>query len=248
MSYLWLLDVLDIAIVSIIFYRLLVMVKGTRAFQMVIGLSVIFVLSFVSKLLQLNALNWLFSGLQTVWLVAFVVLFQPELRRALSQAGQSRLYRRIFRVAPREALDEVMKALQDLSARRVGALIVLRRSATLRSYVETGARLDARVSAELLVTLFTPRSPLHDGAVIIEEDRVLAAACILPLSQSESVSRSLGTRHRAAIGLTEETDALVIVSSEETGQVSLVQRGRLTTYPSVRDLRADLERLLAKQD
>lgn len=245
MSYLWLLDVLDVAIVSFIFYKLLVMVKGTRAFQMFIGLSVIFVLSFVSKFFQLNALNWLFSGLQTVWLVAFVVLFQPELRRALSQAGQSRLYRRFFKVETREAIDEVIKATQEFSARKIGALIVLRRSANLRSYVETGARLDARVSAELLMTIFMPRSPLHDGAAIIEEDRVVAAACILPLSQSEIVSRKLGTRHRAAIGLTEETDAVVIVSSEESGQVSLAQRGRLVSYPNTSQLRSDLARILA---
>jgi diadenylate cyclase len=248
MSLLWLVDVLDIAIVAFIFYKLLVMVRGTRAFQMFIGLSVIFVLSFVSKILQMNALNWLFSGLQTVWLVAFVVLFQPELRRALSQAGQHRLYRRLFRVETRETVDEVIKAVQELAARRTGSLIVLRRSANLRNYVETGSRLDARVSAELLLTLFMPRTPLHDGAVIIEEDRILAAGCILPLSQSETVSRSLGTRHRAAIGLTEETDALVLVSSEESGRMSLARRGRLVTYEDTAALRDDLRRMFASTD
>lgn len=245
MSYLWLLDVLDVAIVSFVFYKLLVVVRGTRAFQMFIGLCVIFVLSFVSKSVQLNALNWLFSGLQTVWLVAFVVLFQPELRRALSQAGQSRLYRRFFRTETRDALDEVIKAVQEITTRRIGALIVLGRSANLRSYVETGARLDARISSELLISIFTPRTPLHDGAVIVEEDRITAAACILPLSQAETVSRTLGTRHRAAIGLAEETDALVIVASEETGQVSLARRGRLVTYSSVAQLRSELTRILA---
>jgi diadenylate cyclase len=244
MSYLWLLDVLDIAIVSFVFYKLLVMVRGTRAFQMFIGLSAIFVLSFVSKSVQLNALNWLFSGLQTVWLVAFVVLFQPELRRALSQAGQSRLYRRLFRVETREAVDEVIKAVQEIATRRIGALIVLRRSANLRSYIDTGTRLDARISAELIASIFTPHTPLHDGAAIIEEDRVTAAGCILPLSQAETVSRTFGTRHRAAIGLTEETDALVIVVSEETGQISLARRGRLATYSGVAQLRSELSRIL----
>ncbi len=245
MSYLWLLDVLDIAIVSFIFYKLLVMVKGTRAFQMFIGLSVIFFLSFVSKFFQLSALNWLFSGLQTVWLVAFVVLFQPELRRALSQAGQSRLYRQLFRVQVREVIDELLKAVQDLSARRIGALIVLRRSANLRSYVETGARLDARVSSELLLTLFAPRTPLHDGAAILDDDRVLAAACILPLSQDETLSRTLGTRHRAAVGITEETDAVAIVVSEETGRISLARRGKLVSFASTSDLSAALARALS---
>ncbi len=245
MSYLWFLDVLDIAIVSFVFYKLLVMVKGTRAFQMFIGLSAIFFLSFVSKFFQLSALNWLFSGLQTVWLVAFVVLFQPELRRALSQAGQSRLYRRLFRVQAKEAIDEVIKAVQELSARRVGVLIVLRRSANLRSYAETGTRLDARVSSELLMTLFTPRTPLHDGATILDEDRVLAAGCILPLSQDETLSRTLGTRHRAAVGITEETDALAIVVSEETGRISLSRRGKLVSFASTTELRTTLAQILS---
>ncbi len=248
MSFLWLIDVLDIAIVAFIFYKLLVMVRGTRAFQMFVGLSVIIVLSFVSKILQLNALNWLFSGLQTVWLVAFVVLFQPELRRALSQAGQSRIYRRFFRLETRETLDEVFKAVQEFSTRRIGALIVIRRSANLRNYIETGSRLDARVSAELLLTLFMPRAPLHDGAVVIEEDRILAAGCILPLSQSETVSPTLGTRHRAALGLTEETDAVVIVSSEETGRISLARRGRLVTYEDTAALREELRQILSNSD
>jgi diadenylate cyclase len=248
MTYLWVLDVVDILIVAFVFYRLLLMVKGTRAFQMFIGLAVIFVLSVVSKALQLNALNWLFSGLQTVWIVAFVVLFQPELRRFLSQAGQSRLYRRLFKPTTRETLPEIMRAAQEFSNKRTGAIIVLRRTAALRNYIETGTRIDGLVTAEFLQSIFTPRSPLHDGAVIIAEDRVVAAGCILPLSQSETVSRSLGTRHRAAIGLTEETDAIVIVVSEETGRLSLVRRGKLTSYGASAELLMDLRAFLASEE
>jgi len=248
MSYLWLLDVLDIAIVAFVFYKLLVMVKGTRAFQMFIGLAVIFVLSVISRALQLNALNWLFSGLQTVWIVAFVVLFQPELRRFLSQAGQSPLYRKFFRIPRRETLPEILKATGEFSARRIGALIVLQRSAALRNYIETGTRIEALVTAELIQSIFAPNGPLHDGAAIIIEDRVVAAGCILPLSQSETVARTLGTRHRAALGITEETDAVVIVVSEETGRISLVRRGKLTSYTAASELLADLRVSLGAQD
>jgi diadenylate cyclase len=248
MSSLWVLDLLDIAIVAFVFYKLLLMVKGTRAFQMFIGLAVIFVLSVVSKALQLNALNWLFSGLQTVWIVAFVVLFQPELRRFLSQAGQSPLYRRLFRIATRETVPELIKAAQEMSSRRIGALVVLQQSAALRNYIETGTRIDALVTSELLGSIFLTGGPLHDGAVIIAEGRVAAAGCILPLSQSETVSRALGTRHRAAVGITEETDAVVLVVSEETGRLSLVRRGKLTSYASAGELLNDLQVFLASQD
>jgi diadenylate cyclase len=248
MSYLWMLDLLDIGIVTFAFYKLLVLVKGTRAFQMVVGLTVIFVVSVVSKSLQLNALNWLFSELQTVWIVAFVVIFQPELRRFLSQAGQSQLYRRFFRIQARETLGEITRAAQELSTRRIGALIVVKRSAAMRAYIETGTRVDAVVTAELLQTLFVPKGPLHDGAVIIEEDRVVAAGCILPLSQSETVSQAIGTRHRAALGLTEETDAIVVVVSEETGQISLARRGKLSTSASGADLLKELRVLVRADD
>jgi len=233
-------DTLDILIVTFLLYKLFALMKGTRAVHMFFGLVVLFVLSVAAKWLNFIALNWIISSLKTVWVIAFVIIFQPELRRALASLGQNRLVGRLFRVEETGVIPEVIKACTHLAERRLGALIVLEKDMGLRNYIETGTKVDARVTAELLETIFTPPSPLHDGAVIIQNDRVAAAGCILPLTQTPKLSKTLGTRHRAAIGLSEETDAVVLVVSEETGAISYAQGGKLERKVDTKTLRSHL--------
>lgn len=233
-------DILDIVIVAFLFYRLFLLVKGTRATQMFIGLFLLIIVSFIARWLNLNALNWIISSLKTVWVIAFVILFQPELRKALTQLGQNRILGFFIKVEESSIVSEIVKACHQLTQKGLGALIVLERDVGLRNYTETGTPLDARVTSELLVTIFTPPSPLHDGAAIVEKNRVIAAGCILPLSQNPRLSKSLGTRHRAGLGLSEETDAIVIIVSEETGTISLAISGKLRRKLDINTLRNDL--------
>lgn len=233
-------DILDIIIVAFLFYRVFLLVKGTRATQMFIGLFLLIILSFVAQWLNLNALNWILSSLKTVWVIAFVILFQPELRRALTQLGQNRILGFFIEVEESGTVSEIVKTCHQLIQKGLGAIIVIERNVGLRNYIETGTPLDARVTSELLVTVFTPPSPLHDGAVIIEKNRVLAAGCILPLSQNPRLAKSLGTRHRAGLGLSEESDAVVIIVSEETASISLATGGKLKRKLDINTLRNDL--------
>jgi len=244
----WLLVLLDISLLSILIYRLLLLIRGTRAAHMMIGLLTIVVLSIAADWLELGGLNWLMSNLKTVWVVGFLILFQPELRRVLAQIGQSRLLAPLVSGTRFAVLGEIVKAVEELAEERIGGLIVLERNAGLRNYVETGTRLDAAVTSELLLTIFTPRTTLHDGAVIIHGDRVVAAGCILPLSQNPRLSQSLGTRHRAALGLAEETDAVVVVVSEETGGISIAADGKLVRRLDEGTLRSELSRRFARRD
>jgi len=241
------LDVVDIAVVAFIFYRLFLLVSGTRAAQMFFGLAVLIVLSAVAQWLRLNGINWIISSLKTVWVIAFVILFQPELRQALLQVGHNRLFRRFIPTEEYSALGEVVKAAEYMSQEKIGALMVLERSVGLRNYVETGMPLDAKVSAELLVTIFTPPSPLHDGAVIILGDRIVAAGCILPLSHDPNLVQTAGTRHRAALGLAEETDAVVVVVSEETRSISVARKGKLRTLSGPGELRSELSSIFGER-
>ncbi|HVP38831.1 MAG TPA: diadenylate cyclase CdaA [Candidatus Saccharimonadales bacterium] len=243
----WILDVLDVLLVAFLFYRLFLRVKGTRAAQMFASLIFILLVSLLAQYLQLNALNWIFNTLKTVWVVAFVVIFQPELRGALAQLGQVPLLSQLFRVGRRSVLDEVARACEQLTERGWGALLVLERDVGLMNFVETGSRLDAMVKSELLVTIFTPGSPLHDGAVMISGDTLVSAGCILPLSQNIPPIPRLGMRHRAALGLAEETDAVVVVVSEERREVSLAVNGELRRGLSVPGLRSALQGLLARR-
>jgi diadenylate cyclase len=240
---LWILDLLDILLVALLFYRLLILVKGTRSAQMYVGLLVIVVVGLVAREFNLIAIRWIVDSLKTVWLIAFVILFQPELRHALAQFGRTRYFRSFLRGDSYGVLGEVVRAVETLAQRRNGALIVIERNVGLRNFVETGTRVDARVSAELLVTLFSPGSPLHDGALILREDTVVAASCILPLSGNPRTSAALGTRHRAAIGLSEESDAAVIVVSEQTGGISVAYRGTLKQRLNEGELRSELSRI-----
>ena len=236
----FLVDAIDILIVAFLFYRLFIMIKGTRASQMFVGLVIIVFVSIVAQWFRLNALNWIVGSLKTVWVILFVILFQPELRALLTHIGQNRLVRALIRVEEYGVVAESIKAVEEMAKDRRGAIIVFERDMGLRDYVETGTKIDASVSAELLETIFTPHSPLHDGAVVVRGDAIVAAGCILPLSQTRGLSPLLGTRHRAALGLAEETDAAVIVVSEETGAISIAHKGELKWNLDEGQLRGEL--------
>src|SRR5437667_4320326 len=239
---LWLLDVLDILLVAVLFYRLLILVKGTRSAQMYVGLLVIVLVGIMAREFDLIAVKWIVESLKTVWLIAFVILFQPELRHALALFGRTRYFRSFLRTDHYGFLGEIVRSVEMLARQRHGALIVLERNTGLRNFVETGTRIDAKVSAELIVTLFSPGSPLHDGAIVLREDNVVAASCILPLSSNPRTSTALGTRHRAALGLSEETDAAIIVVSEQSGTISVAYRGALRQRLNEGELRSELSR------
>lgn len=233
-------DVFDVAIVSFLLYRLFSLMRGTRAAHMFFGLLLLFVLSVIAQWINLIAVNWIVSSLRTVWVIAFVIIFQPELRRALAMVGQNRFLSRFVRVSEVGVIPEIVRTVSHLAEKQIGALIVLERDMGLKNYIETGTPVDARVSSELLETIFTPPSPLHDGAVIIQNDRIVAAGCILPLTQDQRLAPALGTRHRAAMGLSEESDAIIIVVSEETGTVGYAQNGKLHRKIDLNTLRGDL--------
>ncbi|MBE3595991.1 MAG: TIGR00159 family protein [Hydrogenibacillus sp.] len=224
-------DVVDIVLVAAVVYYFIVLVRGTRAMQLVQGLVVIIGVWLLSSVLGLSTLRWLVSQAFSLGVVAVLVLFQPELRRALEQLGSGRMFRpktMMREKALGEATIEAVHAAVDyLSKRRIGALIAVERETGLKEYIESGIPLGAQVSRELLIQIFIPNTPLHDGAAIIVDDAVAAASCYLPLSENSSISKALGTRHRAAIGLSEVTDAVVIVVSEETGDVSVAVGGHL---------------------
>lgn len=222
-----LLDVLDILVISFTLYQLYLFIRGSRAAQMAIGLVIILTLSFLAQLLNMSGLNWIFTKLETIWLIAFVILFQPELRRLLVYIGQSPIIRYFVKVTRFRAIDEIVKAVEELARLRLGALIVIARDDSVKSIIETGIRLQAQVSSPLLISLFSPKSPLHDGAIVVENEEIVAAKTILPLTQNESFDKRYGTRHRAALGFSEETDALIIVVSEETSRISIAKEGQL---------------------
>ncbi len=214
-------DVVDIAIVAFVLYRVLLVFRGTVAIQMLAGLGLLMAARFVSRQWDLRSLSFVLENFWAFWVLALIVLFQPELRRALAQAGRNPLLQRVVGQASaerRQLLQEVVRAVDALAVKRIGALVAIERQVGLRAYAELGVPMEAVVSAELLGSLFQPGSPLHDGAALIQGDRITAAGCFLPLSRNLGLSRTLGTRHRAAVGLSEETDAAVVVVSEETGR------------------------------
>ncbi|RKZ19797.1 TIGR00159 family protein [bacterium] len=237
-------DVIDILIVASFVYALLTLIKGTRATQMITGLFIVLFFAFLANVLNLTALKWIVSGLKDIWIVVFVILFQPEIRRALASLGKPHfLY--LMREEMEMVAREVARACLMLSDKRVGALIVITRTVGLRTYMETGIRMDAKVDANLLVSIFSPYSPLHDGAVIIQGENIVAAKCILPVSDSSELPPTLGLRHRAAVGLTEETDAVVVVVSEETGAISIAMDGKLIKGEEIGDLEGYLSSILS---
>ncbi|MGH9369636.1 MAG: diadenylate cyclase CdaA [Thermoanaerobaculia bacterium] len=236
-------DAVDILAVALIAYILLRLIRGTRAVQMVLGLLIVFLVYRLAVSLQLTALREVLKSLIFYLPFGIIVLFAQELRRALATFGRTPLWFSSYHAE--EMISDIVLATTSLSTRRVGALIVIERQEGLKTYIENGVRLDSAVSYDLLVTLFAPGTPLHDGAVIISGERIAAAACFLPLSLKEGLSKRFGTRHRAAIGITEETDALAIVVSEERGTISLARDGDLLDELDAKSLRDRLLRELA---
>jgi diadenylate cyclase len=230
-------DALDILIVAIITYALLRLIRGTRAVQMVLGLFAIFFVYVLASLLKLVALTTVLKALIFYVPFAIIVLFSHDLRRALAAFGRTPFFALFSGYHAEETVSEIVLAVTSLSARRVGALIVLERREGLKNYIENGSRIDSVVSYELLVTVFAPGTPLHDGAVIVSGDRVAAAASFLPLSLKENLPKRFGTRHRAAIGITEETDAIALLVSEERGTISLARNGELQEDLDAKSLR-----------
>jgi diadenylate cyclase len=220
-------DLLEIVVVAAIFYRLLILLAGTRAIQMLLGAVFLVGIYFLAAALNLSLLEYLLERLFQFGAIAALVVFQPELRSALAHLGQNRILRFFNRMEEMQVAEEIALAAEELARAKVGAIIAIEQETGLGEYVETGTSLQARVSAPLLSTIFTPYSPLHDGAAMVRGDMVVAAGAILPLTQFPVSDKSLGTRHRAALGLSEETDALVVVVSEETSQISLAYRGQL---------------------
>jgi diadenylate cyclase len=244
-------DAIDIMIVSLIIYEVLKLIRGTHAVQMGLGITVLVGMFYLSRGFQLETLNWLIRNVVGYVVFAAIVLMQGDIRRALVHIGRApffRLFRRLDRpTADDDVIEELMVAATALAAKRTGALIVVERSIGLRNYIESGIPLDARLTYDLLVSIFQPTSPLHDGAVIIQADRVAAAACFLPLTINPRLSRELGSRHRAAIGVTEENDAVAVVVSEETGVISLVINGEIERSLTTEQLRLRLSTLLVRR-
>src|SRR6187397_1859641 len=241
-------DALDIAIVSFLLYELLLLIRGTRAVQMALSGGFLLALYLLSQWLQLETVNWVIRNLAAYVVFAIIVLFQADIRRALAHFGRAPFFRYFERAEHAdETIEELVTASTNLAARRTGAIIVLERQIGLRNYIEGGIPLDAMITYDLLSSIFQQASPLHDGAVITQGDRIAAAACFLPLTVNPRVSRDLGTRHRAAIGLTEENAAVAIVVSEERGQIALALNGRIDRALSPDELRERLRTFVTQR-
>ena len=222
-------DAIDILIIAFIAYRLVLLIKGTRGLPMIIGVLILIGVSVVARLLGFHAFNWFADKISGIWVLALLIVFQPEVRSALSRLGRNRFVRRILGV--REAmLDEVVRAVNQFSRDRIGAIIVFERDVPLGEYSGKGVKMQSVLSTEVLRAIFEKRSPLHDGAVIVEGELILSAAVMLPLTENPNIARTLGARHRAAIGISDVSDAIVVVVSEETGRFSLVRNGEIQTY------------------
>lgn len=244
-------DLLDIAIVTALIYQVLLLVRGTRAVQLATGLAVLFGVYTAARILRLNTLEWILSYMGVVIPIALLVIFQPELRRMLEQLGRGGVFVSAFgpsldREATIRLVNDVARASRVLSGRRIGALMVLERRTGLNDIIESGIKIDAVVSVQLLITTFFPNTPLHDGAVVIRGNRLMAAGCLLPLSENPNLSRTLGTRHRAALGMTEATDAVAVVISEETGAISVARNGQLVRGLSEEELKVLLLDLIGQ--
>jgi diadenylate cyclase len=238
--------VFDILIVAVLIYFALVFVRGTKASKIIYGIAILLIIAFLGRLLNLETLNWVLEHLTTVVVVAIPVLFQPELRRALEKLGRTKFVSRSRYITDRvksRIIRETVEALRILKNNEVGALIVFQRETGLVEYIEDAVTLNAEFSAELLLSIFFPKSPLHDGAVIVSQNKVLAASAILPVSETKK-SFTYGTRHRAAVGVSEDSDAFALVVSEERGVVSLVVDGKIKEYDSLQEIEKDLLELL----
>jgi diadenylate cyclase len=241
-------DLVDVILMSIIVYRLLLLIKGTKAAHMLIGLGVLLVASLLSAYFEIYTVDWMIQSFWAQIVIAIIILFQPEIRRALAQMGETQLFRTLTSAEELKSLEEIVRATIALANRNIGAIIAIERDTSLRDFVEIGTPLDAKVSREVLLSVFHPTSPIHDGAVVIKGNRILAAGCFLPITMSSDISKALGTRHRAALGLSEETDAVVLIVSEETGTVSMALNGKLETHLDMGALRDILTDMFTSKD
>lgn len=240
--------IIDILIVAYLIFKVIKMLKGTRAMQLLKGIALLLIITALSEFLSLNILHYMLSSIMTYGVLLIIVVFQPELRKALEQVGNTDI-KKILDFEEEEepsCIEDVIKASQDMSSKKIGALIVFERDTSLGDYVRTGVSMDSKVSKELLINIFIPDTPLHDGAVIIKDNKIQAASCILPLTDKESIDRIFGTRHRAAIGVTENSDAVVVVVSEETGAISLAIGGKIIRDISEDQLRKELAKRVVK--
>jgi uncharacterized protein (TIGR00159 family) len=236
-------DAIDIILIAFVIYRIIDLIRGTRAARMLVGLLIVFLTYLSSQFFGLYTLNWILDNFLSSVLLVIVVIFQHDIRRALTRVGTGPFFGGDRRLQG-EQIEEIVRAVVSLASTRIGALLVLEREVGLNEYVEAGTPLEAQISKELIRSVFLPTSPIHDGALIVRRDRLAAAGCFLPLTTNPNVSKTLGTRHRAAIGLTEETDAMVIVVSEEEGSISLVSEGRITRDLDAGTLRSTLQKLV----
>ena len=233
----------DVLILTLLIYQVIKLVMHTRSSSLFKGIAVVLVMAWLANALHLSAVSWLLTQIISMGLLFIVILFQPEFRRGLEQIGRSRMMRRLIGLPSKqnperveENVAEIVRAMSNMSRKRIGALIVVERHTGLGDVIESGTRVDAQISQPLIENIFEPNTPLHDGAMVIRNRRIEAAACILPLSQDITISRDLGTRHRAAIGITETTDAVSLIVSEETGIISMAREGRLTRHLDGRSL------------
>lgn len=243
--------IVDIGLVAFVIYKLIMVIRGTRAVQLVKGITVILAVWFMSGYLGLNTLQWIMQQAVTYGLLAIIIIFQPELRRALEQLGRGRLFQSSTIADEEEVkqtVEHIIKASNYMGKRRIGALISIERETGMNDYVETGIQMNAKLTSELLINIFIPNTPLHDGAVILKNNEIMAAGCYLPLSENPFISKELGTRHRAALGVSEVTDSITIAVSEETGGISCTKNGELHRNVDEDTLRQILENELLKQE
>jgi len=238
---------LDILIIAVLIYSLLKLLRGTRAVQMLVAIALLIFFYWGARWARLEMVEWLLTTLLPYVAIALIILFQPEIRRALSRVGRNLSLMRFTSHNPKASYDDIVMAAEYFSQNRIGALIVVERQAGLRTYIESGIPLDAKLSYDLLVSIFRPGSPLHDGAVIVEGSRVAAAGCFLPLSLNPMISKQLGTRHRAAIGITEDSDCVVVLVSEETGTISVASGGSMESNLSPEDLSDRLSEMVSRR-
>ena len=221
-------DAFEIVLVAILIYQFLLLIKGTRGWQMTVGVTALALFYYLARVLELRTVEWILQNFFTYFVFALIVIFQSEIRRGLTKLGRGKFFSHMIRGKERNIFEEIVLAATTLSSQKIGGLIVIQQEIGLRNYVESGIKLDAFLTYDLLVSVFNPSSSLHDGSVIIQGERISAAACFLPLTLDPYLSKELGTRHRAAIGITEETDAIAVVVSEETGTISVVHEGEIT--------------------
>jgi len=240
-------SLLDILVLAIIIYQILFQIRGTRAAQILTGMLLVVGLFIVSNIFPLTTVNWMMNKFYSSFIIILIIIFQDDIRHVLSTMGRKKIFTGQDTSSSLLILDEISRAASALAAKRIGALIVLERQIILSRYIDIGVQLDARVSKELIMSIFHPSSPIHDGSIIMQRGRLAAAGCFLPLTRDESIDPNLGTRHRAAIGISQETDALVIVVSEEGANVAIVEDGKILRKPDGKTLRDDLaSRLLVK--